>query len=89
MEYCFLIPVHEPKYYYVYKFLQNLEFIPFDIFLVFTDQDEYNSFNKNYISDKIKPIIFDQLYDMHKYIDHFERSNSWINVKTYWIKAFI
>lgn len=81
MKYCFLIPVHPPKFYYIYQVLNNPEIIPFDIFLVFTNRQEYKTFDSQYFSEKVRPIIFDELYDMATYTDYFENSNSWINVK--------
>jgi hypothetical protein len=60
MKYCFLIPIHPPKYNFTYNLIDE-NFIPFDTYFIFTNQHEYSLFLKKEIfeTDKYKKIILD------------------------------
>jgi len=52
----FLIPIHPPKYHYIYDLLNkiNVKDIQIDIYLIFSNISDYESFN---IKNKIIPLI--------------------------------
>jgi hypothetical protein len=52
----FVIPIHPPKYIYIYTLINKLikEDIYIDIYLVFSNTDDYNAFN---MKSNINPII--------------------------------
>jgi len=52
----FVIPTHPPHFHYLYNLLNKLEkhHITIDIFLVFSNDNDYNTFE---LKEKIKPII--------------------------------
>jgi hypothetical protein len=56
----FLIPIHPPYYHYIYNLLNKCKsnYIEIDIFLVFSNKNDYDEFN---MKNEIQPIICDSL----------------------------
>lgn len=52
--FAFVIPIHPPHYHYIYNLINKVEFDNIDLFLIFSNTDDYNNFNEK---DRIKPII--------------------------------
>lgn len=49
----FIIPVHPPKYDYLYNFINQVKDV-FDLYVVFSNESDYNEF---LLKEKIRPII--------------------------------
>ena len=56
----FLIPIHPPHYHFIYNLLNKCKgnYIEIDIFLVFSNKNDYDKF---YMKNEIQPIICDSL----------------------------
>jgi|688.fasta_scaffold42219_4 2-polyprenyl-3-methyl-5-hydroxy-6-metoxy-1,4-benzoquinol methylase len=80
MKYCFVIPVHPPKYDYVYDLLEE-NFIPFETFLIFTTERDYDLFERKDLlsNEKYKALILDR--DCKVEVTHMTRESGIINAK--------
>jgi hypothetical protein len=58
--YAIIVPVHPPHYQYIYDLLKKLKLykIALDLFLVFSSQDDYETFS---MKDGVKPIIAENI----------------------------
>jgi len=81
-EVAFIIPSHPPHYHYNYDFIRKLQDnnIIIDIFIVFSNQSDYEQFQ---LKEHIKPIIITKILYLNKINVYRNMFNSIVTYKKF------